>query len=174
MDILAKRLMKIAESLYDAYDTTNIYIGRTDEYYAEDDDDGVFSHEDSWWTWSENRNDSDFAKEGPKYLLTDEGKADFFAWLDAEQVGYSLGSGRMKDWPTRHYSPEEEWKYLTNSNNGLAKKNIKQNQLKLHLIDVSKKPSSRWRLFLFLWKIVIYLQVSCYNKVLSARSSGVE
>ena len=98
----------------DAYD--NVYIGRTDDYYSEEENDGVYSK--PTWTWSEDANDPSFASEGPVYKLTDDGKRDFFEWLDAYQVGYSLGSGRVLH--GRNESPEEEWDSLTNPGNGLS------------------------------------------------------
>ena len=101
------------------------YIGRTDEYYNEDpdDDDGVFNHSREWWTWSdESADDSCFAKEGPVYKLTEDGKNEFSLWLDADQVGYDRYDRRNPEWPKEHLSPEAEWEYLTNPNNGLSKK----------------------------------------------------
>ena len=122
MNRLAKELVRIAHGIVASDDdelVANAYIGRTDDYYNEDEDEDVFSN--GTWTWGESINDSDFAAEGPIYKLTDEGKKDFFEWLDAEQVGYDLNYGRLKDWPNKHYSPEEEWEYLTNPKNGLSK-----------------------------------------------------
>lgn len=109
------RAKDVSES-YDVEAYENVYIGRTDDYYSEEEDDGVYSK--PTWTWSEDANDKDFAKEGPVYKLTDDGKRDFFEWLDAYQVGYSLGSGRMLH--GRNESPEEEWDSLTNPGNGLS------------------------------------------------------
>lgn len=117
------------ESLFENRSSYNIeyyphvYVGRTDEYYNEDpDDDGVFGNSYKWWTWSEEADDSDFANEGPVFELTEDGKEDFFEWLDAEQVGPNLGDGRLIDWPKKHLSHEDEWEYLTNPKNGLSKR----------------------------------------------------
>lgn len=111
----ARRYNAINESYdVDAYDS--VYIGRTDDYYSEEEDDSVFSR--LTWTWAESPDDKDFAKEGPVYKLTDDGKRDFFEWLDAYQVGYSLGSGSALH--GRNESPEEEWNFLTSPSNGLS------------------------------------------------------
>lgn len=114
---------RMLRETYDIEVYPHVYIGRTDEYYNEDyDDDSVFGNSYEWWTWSEEADDSNFAKEGPVFELTEDGKEDFFVWLDAEQVGPNLGDGRMKDWPKTHLSSEDEWEYLTSPKNGLSKK----------------------------------------------------
>lgn len=127
--------MSRSRQLYNIEDYPHVYIGRTDEYYnEEDDDDSVFGHSYEWWTWSEDADDSDFANEGPVFELTEDGKEDFFDWLDAEQVGPNLGNGRMKDWPKEHLSSEEEWEYLTDPKNGLSKE---------HRMNESRRPRGR-------------------------------
>lgn len=110
---------EMGESVDESYDVEaydSVYIGRTDDYYSEEEDDSVFSR--PTWTWSESPDDRGFAKEGPVYKLTDDGKRDFFEWLDAYQVGYSLGSGKALH--GRNESPEEEWDFLTSPSNGLS------------------------------------------------------
>jgi hypothetical protein len=67
--------------LNEAYfdDTEKAYIGRTDAYYSEEDDDSVFSPD--YWTYSNDINDSDFAQDGDLYQLTKYGKQAINSWL---------------------------------------------------------------------------------------------
>lgn len=110
----------ISESLADAFDyweDHDIYIGRTDDFYSEEDDDNVFQK--PTWTYSEDTpNGGAFAAESAIYKLTDEGKEELSRWLDDYQTGYSLGSGRTKYGTTR--GSEEEFQYLTDPENGLS------------------------------------------------------
>ena len=104
-------------NLYDYFADEDIFIGRTDDYYSEEDDDSVFQK--PMWTYSEGTiEDGVFAHESAIYKLTDEGKEELSKWLDDYQTGYNLNSGRTK-WDLRRNS-EEEYQYLTDPENGLA------------------------------------------------------
>jgi hypothetical protein len=108
-------------NLYDYFADEDIFIGRTDDYYSEEDDDSVFQK--PMWTYSEGTiKDGVFAPESAIYKLTDEGKEELSKWLDDYQTGYNLGSGRSK-WDLRR-SSEEEYQYLTDSGNGLAEEYV--------------------------------------------------
>jgi len=118
---IVKKGKKLLKESYDPIDYDEVYVGRNDEFYNEDpDDESVFQK--TLWTWGETSDDRDFAKEGPVFRLTDDGKRDFLEWLDAEQVGGDLCYGRMKDYPKKHLSSEQEWEYLTDPSNGLSEK----------------------------------------------------
>ncbi len=117
----AKEVSEAYADLYDYWADEDIFIGRTNDYYSEEDDDSVFQK--PMWMYSENAiKDGVFAPESAIYKLTDEGKSELSKWLDNYQTGYNLGNGRSK-WNIRR-NAEEEYQYLTDPENGLAEEYV--------------------------------------------------
>lgn len=95
-------------------DTDRAYIGRTDAYYSDEDDESVYSPD--YWTYSTDMNDSDFAQDGDLYQLSNAGKEIINSWL--EYKGYNeyqrmnaRRSGATN--PIMGMSNEQLWDYLT-------------------------------------------------------------
>lgn len=95
------------------YEDDIIYIGRTKEYY-DDNDDYLFTPD--FWVCSEDPNDKDFA--GEVYMLDDEGKRRLDWWLRCR---------RMNEYQRNHAfnpdlsSKEEIWEDLTSTHGTLIK-----------------------------------------------------
>jgi hypothetical protein len=95
-------------------DTERAYIGRTDAYYSDEDDDSVYSPD--YWTYSTDINDSDFAQDGELYQLSKDGKQIINSWLaNKGRNEYQRTNARMSgaSSPIMGMSNEELWKYLT-------------------------------------------------------------
>ena len=94
------------------------YIGRTKEYYM-DDDNWVFTP--SMWKWV-----SDPTKlAGEVHVLTKEGEELLEKWCDDVAVGYDLCNGSAKGLAVK-YSSEQMWELITDTKNGYSAKVIVQ------------------------------------------------
>lgn len=93
-------------------DPEEMYIGRTEAYYDYENE-SMYADDD--WTYSEDRNDPDFA--GEVYRLTPDGISALQWWLNCR---------RSNEWQRQHTfghdsrSSSEMWDYLTDPKNGLS------------------------------------------------------
>lgn len=87
-----------------------MYIGRTAAYY-DDDDDSVFAPD--YWTYSEDKDDKDFA--GEVHELTEEGAAELEWWCECKRMNQYQ---RNHCFGYRNENAEQMWEKLTNPENG--------------------------------------------------------
>lgn len=99
----------ISENYFNDSDTA--YIGRTDAYYSDEDNESVYSPD--YWTYSNDINDNDFAEDGDLYQLTDEGKDVINSWLKSKNSNEYRRQQMRGINQYMNESPEEIWKYLT-------------------------------------------------------------
>ena len=86
------------------FEDETVYIGRTEAYYNPDDDDLFYP---DLWTWSDNREDNDFA--GEVYELNEDGKEELDWWIKCRRMNEYQ---RSRAFNYNKKNQFKEWDYL--------------------------------------------------------------
>ena len=86
------------------FEDETVYIGRTEAFYNQDDDDLFYP---DLWTWSDNPEDDDFA--GEVYELNDDGKEELDWWIECRRMNEYQ---RSRTFNYNKKNQFEEWDYL--------------------------------------------------------------
>ena len=86
------------------FEDETVYIGRTEAYYNQDDDDLFYP---DLWTWSTDPEDDDFA--GEVYELNDDGKEELDWWIKCRRMNEYQ---RSRTFNYNKKNQFEEWDYL--------------------------------------------------------------